>query len=276
MLLYCPPSPPISTIYPPFISPFTPFATSRLDALLLSAILQTMRKCLFLAVFCGAALCGITACAQTPSSPVALEHLDKPALAIVTPQGSQQNVYTESTPSANANVASKVIYQMVDTASDLVNSALSYMGINYHYGGNTPDTGFDCSGFVRYVYNNTLGLVLPRSSAEMSKKGDSIKKDELRPGDLVFFNTLKRAFSHVGIYIGEGKFVHAPATGGAVRVESMDIPYWQKRFNGARRMDTYTLSPSLQPASVSLTTLADTPKEDSLDKIINDLTNKAK
>jgi cell wall-associated NlpC family hydrolase len=228
-----------------------------------------MRKYLFLAVFCGATLCGLPACAQTPA---AMDHADKPAQAVVTPKGSQQNVYTESTTSTNA--ASKVIYQMVDTASELVNSALSYMGIDYKYGGNTPDSGFDCSGFVRYVYNNTLGLVLPRSSAEMSKKGDSVNKDELKPGDLVFFNTLKRAFSHVGIYIGEGKFVHAPASGGAVRVENMDIPYWQKRFNGARRMDTYTLSPSLPLANINQSKTVDTGKEDALDVLMQNLSVK--
>jgi cell wall-associated NlpC family hydrolase len=225
-----------------------------------------MRKCLFLAVLFFATLSGQAAHAQD-SSPT-----DKPATTtVVTPRGSHQAVYSESTSSA----AAKVFYDAVDQAGNLVVSALSYMGIHYKYGGNEPDAGFDCSGFVRYVYNNTLGLVLPRTSAEMSKKGDTVKKDDLKPGDLVFFNTLKRAFSHVGIYVGEGKFVHAPSTGGAVRVESMEIPYWQQRFNGARRLDTHTLAPTLQPALVNQAQPADTPKTDALDKLVQDIYSKA-
>jgi cell wall-associated NlpC family hydrolase len=229
-----------------------------------------MRKCLFLSVFALAVIGSAISHAQSTEAVVAT---DKPANIVVAPKGATQT-YTESTTPADG--AKKVFYQAVDAAGDLVNSALSYMGISYKYGGNAPDTGFDCSGFVRYVYNNTLGLVLPRSSAEMSKTGEKVKKDELKPGDLVFFNTLKRAFSHVGIYIGEGNFVHAPSTGGAVRVESMEIPYWQKRFNGARRMDTHTLTPSLQTANVNQAEPLDTGKEDALDKIINDLSSKAK
>jgi cell wall-associated NlpC family hydrolase len=226
-----------------------------------------MRKCLFLAVLFFAAISSQLTHAQD-SSPS-----EKPGTTtVVTPRGSHQAVYSESTaPSATA----KVFYDAVDQAGNLVISALSYMGINYKYGGNEPDAGFDCSGFVRYVYNNTLGLILPRTSAEMSKKGDTVRKDDLKPGDLVFFNTLKRAFSHVGIYVGEGKFVHAPSSGGVVRVESMEIPYWQQRFNGARRLDTNTLAPTLQPASVSSSQKADIPKADALDKLVQDIYNKA-
>ncbi len=226
-----------------------------------------MHKCLFFAVLLLAALSGQAAHAQEALA------TDKPSTTtIVTPRGSHQAVYSESTmPSATA----KVFYDAVDQAGNLVISALSYMGINYKYGGNEPDAGFDCSGFVRYVYNNTLGLVLPRTSAEMSNKGDKVKKDDLKPGDLVFFNTLKRAFSHVGIYVGEGKFVHAPSTGGVVRVESMEIPYWQQRFNGARRLDTNTLAPTLQPAGVNSSSKTDTPKTDSLDSLMRDLSAKS-
>ena len=130
----------------------------------------------------------------------------------------------------------------VDRAGDLVMGALAQLGIRYKYGGNTPESGFDCSGFVRHVYQNTVGLLLPRSAADMAAKGSEVEKSELKPGDLVFFNTLKRTFSHVGIYIGEGKFVHAPSTGGQVRVESLSVPYWQTRFNGARRMDAALVS----------------------------------
>lgn len=121
-------------------------------------------------------------------------------------------------------------------ATGLASTALNYLGIKYRLGGNTPSQGFDCSGLVRYAAEQSLGLKLPRRSAEMARLGESIKRSELERGDLVFFNTLGKRFSHVGIYLGDGKFVHAPRTGSKVRVESMNISYWQKRYNGARRL----------------------------------------
>ncbi|MCO5107264.1 MAG: C40 family peptidase [Burkholderiaceae bacterium] len=120
--------------------------------------------------------------------------------------------------------------------AELVIRSLSLLGVRYRFGGNSPDTGLDCSGLVRHVYEGALGLVLPRRSEEMSRKGESVALDQLRPGDLVFFRTLRRAFSHVGIYIGDNRFVHAPSRGGQVRVEQIDNRYWMRRFNGARRI----------------------------------------
>jgi len=118
----------------------------------------------------------------------------------------------------------------------LASTALNYLGIKYRFGGDSPGSGFDCSGLVRYAAEKSLGLKLPRRSAEMARLGESIKRNELERGDLVFFNTRGQRFSHVGIYLGEGKFVHAPSSGSQVRVESMNIGYWQKRYNGARRL----------------------------------------
>ena len=118
----------------------------------------------------------------------------------------------------------------------LASTALNYLGIKYRFGGDTPNSGFDCSGLVRYAAEKSLGLKLPRRSAEMARLGQSIKRNELERGDLVFFNTRGHRFSHVGIYLGEGKFVHAPSTGSKVRVESLNIGYWSKRYNGARRL----------------------------------------
>ena len=120
----------------------------------------------------------------------------------------------------------------------LATTALTYLGINYRFGGNSPSQGFDCSGLVRYAAEKSLGLKLPRRSAEMARLGESIKRNDLERGDLVFFNTRGQRFSHVGIYVGDGKFVHAPSTGSKVRVEDMNIGYWQKRYNGARRLAT--------------------------------------
>lgn len=120
--------------------------------------------------------------------------------------------------------------------TDVVMQALALLGVPYRFGGNTPESGFDCSGLVRHVFNSVLGWDLPRRAEELGAIGQPVARDELQPGDLVFFNTLQRAFSHVAIYIGEGRFVHAPARNGKVRVEGIADRYWASRFNGARRL----------------------------------------
>lgn len=122
-------------------------------------------------------------------------------------------------------------------AREVLVNALSLTGIRYKYGGNSPETGFDCSGFVRYVFKQAASLTLPRSAIEISQLGTPVPKNELQPGDLVFFNTLKSTFSHVGIYLGNNKFIHSPSSGGKVRVENMQDSYWTKRYNGAQRID---------------------------------------
>ncbi|MEY4675705.1 MAG: hypothetical protein RLZZ470_212 [Pseudomonadota bacterium] len=127
-----------------------------------------------------------------------------------------------------------------DQASDLVVNAMGYLGVPYKRGGNGA-SGFDCSGFVRAMYENTLGLVLPHNAKAQAAVTEKIDRSELQPGDLVFYNTLRRTFSHVGIYIGNGKFIHSPRTGGEVRIENMSDTYWVKRFNGARRVNPETL-----------------------------------
>jgi hypothetical protein len=125
----------------------------------------------------------------------------------------------------------------VDRTSDLVVTAIGFLGVPYRRGGNTLETGFDCSGFVRAMYNQTVGHLLPRRAEEQAAATQKIDRSELRPGDLVFFNTMRRAFSHVGIYVGEGKFIHSPKPGAQVRVEDMSGSYWQRRFSGARRVE---------------------------------------
>ncbi|GAA6141216.1 C40 family peptidase [Hydrogenophaga sp. 5NK40-0174] len=118
----------------------------------------------------------------------------------------------------------------------VVMNAMAYLGTPYQYGGNTVETGFDCSGFVRAVFSETLGKNLPRRSHQQADHGASVGKQSLQPGDLVFFNTQRRRNSHVGIYIGDGRFVHAPRTGARVRVEDMNVSYWSRRYDGARRL----------------------------------------
>ena len=126
---------------------------------------------------------------------------------------------------------------MASKAGDVVVGALNMIGVRYRWGGNTPDSGLDCSGFVRYVFQDTLGMTLPRRAEEMSRVGEKVRVSELKPGDLVFFNTMRRSFSHVGIYIGDNKFVHSPSTGSTIRVDDMDNSYWEKRYTGARRVE---------------------------------------
>ena len=134
-------------------------------------------------------------------------------------------------------MAQQVRSKASDMASELVMSAMNFLGVPYKMGGTSRETGFDCSGFTRHVFENSVGLVLPRRSAEQANSPDlvPVKQSELKPGDLVFFNTLRHTFSHVGIYIGDNKFIHSPRTGSSVRVEDMRISYWQQRFDGARR-----------------------------------------
>ncbi len=119
---------------------------------------------------------------------------------------------------------------------ELTEYALSLTGTPYKYGGTSPDSGFDCSGFVGHVYKHTLGKSLPRSSAAISHIGVSQKSESLRPGDLVFYNTLHKPYSHVGIYLGDGQFIHSPSSGKSVSVVNMNEDYWQARYNGARRL----------------------------------------
>lgn len=115
--------------------------------------------------------------------------------------------------------------------------ALLALGVDYRDGGRSPITGFDCSGLVAHVFEQAYGIRLPRNAQAQSEAGMPVRGDELQPGDLVFYDTLGRPYSHVGIYLGEGRFVHAPKPGSSVRVESLRGAYWAKRFNGARRIE---------------------------------------
>jgi cell wall-associated NlpC family hydrolase len=132
--------------------------------------------------------------------------------------------------------------QLEARASELVVNAMGFLGVPYKRGGSSAETGFDCSGFVRAIYEQTAGLLLPRKADQQAAATEKINRNELQPGDLVFFNTMRRAFSHVGIYIGNGKFIHAPKPGAEVRVEDMGMSYWAKRFDGARRVPADTLA----------------------------------
>lgn len=120
--------------------------------------------------------------------------------------------------------------------SSLVITAMGLLGVPYKWGGDSAEEGFDCSGLVRAVFEQSVGKILPRRAAEQAAATQTIDRSDLQPGDLVFFNTLRRAFSHVGIYVGDGQFIHSPRPGSRVRLEDMRLSYWTTRFDGARRV----------------------------------------
>ena len=121
--------------------------------------------------------------------------------------------------------------------SEALLQALLALGLDYRFGGASPVTGFDCSGLVAHVYLEAWNIRLPRNTGAQSQAGTPVSLAELQAGDLVFYDTLKRPYSHVGIYLGDGKFIHAPRSGAQVRVESLKSAYWSQRYNGARRIE---------------------------------------
>jgi cell wall-associated NlpC family hydrolase len=126
--------------------------------------------------------------------------------------------------------------ETMQAAQQVASYAMQMVGTMYRFGGAEPATGFDCSGLVQYVYRQVTGVTLPRTAKSLSAVGLKVPVVTLQPGDLVFFNTRRFAFSHVGIYIGNNQFIHAPRTGERVEVSMIDSRYWQHRFNGARRL----------------------------------------
>jgi cell wall-associated NlpC family hydrolase len=124
-----------------------------------------------------------------------------------------------------------------DGGAEIVVQALALLGVPYRWGGSDPARGLDCSGLVRHVFRSVAALELPRRSEQIGRLGRSVARAELRAGDLVFFNTLGYRNSHVAVYVGDGRFVHAPGRKGQVRIVGLDERYWRERFNGARRIE---------------------------------------
>lgn len=125
---------------------------------------------------------------------------------------------------------------VVSGSEDLINRSMQLIGVRYRWETQLPQSGLDGSGFVAYVFKDKLGFLLPRKSTQISQVGTPISRDELQPGDLVFFNTMRLTFSHVGIYVGDNKFIHSPSKGADVRVDDLANLYWGNRFDGARRL----------------------------------------
>jgi cell wall-associated NlpC family hydrolase len=136
-----------------------------------------------------------------------------------------------------ARVSDRLADSVTGKSDELINRAMEVIGVRYRWDAELPQSGLDGSSFVGYVFKDKLGFLLPRKSTQMSRVGKPINREELQPGDLVFFNTMRLTFSHVGIYVGENKFIHSPSKGTSVRVDDRGSLYWDKRFDGARRLD---------------------------------------
>jgi len=160
-------------------------------------------------------------------------------------------VAASGTPHGLAEQLREARQDVTDRTQELVSIAMGFVGVPYRRGGSSAERGFDCSGLVRTAYERAMGLVLPRRAKDQAQATEVIDKNDLQPGDLVFFNTMRRAFSHVGIYLGDGKFIHSPRTGERVRIEDMQAAYWKRRFNGARRVSTDDDAAGSAPAAAA-------------------------
>jgi len=209
---------------------------SRTESAVHHRVLTTAAACVFPSALLLLTGCTTTQHALPTDDPLWRVHALAPELFDVKPMFDTALSHRTTAPDHTRTLQDAPPPTLTDT-HDLVRAALAQLGVKYRYGGKTPRTGFDCSGLVVYAAEQSLGLKLPHHAATLARIGVSIKRTQLQEGDLVFFNTRGRRFSHMGIYLGENRFVHAPRTGAVVRIERMDTAYWRQRYNGARRLD---------------------------------------
>ena len=193
------------------------------------------------------------------------------ALAALPYAAQADDAATQSLAETAREHAARAAARVWHDARDLGQFALGLIGVGYRYGGDTPVGGLDCSGLVRYVFQQVTGVTLPRTSRELSQVGANVSLDDLQVGDLVFFNTRNYSFSHVGLYLGDNRFIHAPRRGRDVEITTLSREYWQRHFNGARRL--VGVLPSLIPAvipeasAITLTTIsAESTAEEPVDE----------
>ena len=179
-----------------------------------------------------ATLCALAALAfgLTPAAHAAPEGLDNDALERLIRERTEHDGHSNSSSSGRRSSGSQ------DEAGDLIMNAMSLIGLSYRFGGNSPTQGLDCSGFMQYIFKRSMGITLPRTSAEMATVGQQVDRANLKPGDMVFFGSGGRV-SHVGMYIGNDRFIHAPRTGRDIEITSMNGNYWKSCYITARRVD---------------------------------------
>ena len=179
-----------------------------------------------------ATLCALAALAfgLAPAAHAAPEGLDNDALERLIRERTEHDGHSNSSSSGRRASGSQ------DEAGDLIMNAMSLIGLSYRFGGNSPTQGLDCSGFMQYIFKRSMGITLPRTSAEMATVGQQVDRANLKPGDMVFFGSGGRG-SHVGMYIGNARFIHAPRTGRDIEITSMNGNYWKSRYITARRVD---------------------------------------
>ena len=179
-----------------------------------------------------ATLCALAALAfgLAPAAHAAPEGLDNDALERLIRERTEHDGHSNSSSSGRRSSGSQ------DEAGDLIMNAMSLIGLSYRFGGNSPTQGLDCSGFMQYIFKRSMGITLPRTSAEMATVGQQVDRANLKPGDMVFFGAGGRV-SHVGMYIGNDRFIHAPRTGRDIEITSMNGNYWKSRYITARRVD---------------------------------------
>ena len=179
-----------------------------------------------------ATLCALAALAfgLAPAAHAAPEGLDNDALERLIRERTEHDGHSNSSSSGRRSSGSQ------DEAGDLIMNAMSLIGLSYRFGGNSPTQGLDCSGFMQYIFKRSMGITLPRTSAEMATVGQQVDRANLKPGDMVFFGSGGRV-SHVGMYIGNDCFIHAPRTGRDIEITSMNGNYWKSRYITARRVD---------------------------------------
>jgi cell wall-associated NlpC family hydrolase len=174
---------------------------------------------------------------QTRATVTALRHAAIVALAAIALVLPRPGLAAQpATASTHARAVEHPVARVLQSAQDLAIYALGLIGVDYRYGGSSPEHGLDCSGLVRYVFQEVVGVTLPRTAREMARLGGRVAPGDLQAGDLVFFNTRSSPFSHVGIYLGDDRFIHAPHRGGEVEIVTMSQRYWQQRYDGARRL----------------------------------------
>ncbi len=162
---------------------------------------------------------------------------------------SAQGPLAPATVAATTATATATAERLWHGAQDVAIFALGLIGVDYRFGGETPEGGLDCSGLVRHVFQQVTGVTLPRTAKEMSRVGAKVASGDLQAGDLVFFDTRRFPYSHVGIYLGDNRFVHAPSRGSEVEIAQLSDGYWRKHFNGARRL--VGVLPSLVPTAMA-------------------------